>query len=416
MATPKNIDIKRVSRMSTVKSPKVSAARPAPAPRPTPTRAPAPAPAPRPTPTPTRAPAPRPAQSGVITMVSSAWKSVLIADIFQLSLARNLLGARVLFFVILPILIFQLRYLSVLKLDELLIELKAGVSAQNTSMLIVLGGTILIIALVSIIADSLITPALLRFRYQQLDNREPKLSNSLKQSASQILGSFLQKIVKVMVFMLILGFAALTILAIYVLGYGSIYQQAFLCLCALVVLIMMIAVYSTLRFWLMASVAIGTETGTAKLSPAFKYTLSHPLASIKYGFVWMLHLMLFFGLSLALVAINVYLIDTTTAVSLQILVLSSFSTFLYILWSVWTAWQVGYWARVVRVHGMKAGLVMHNNRNPGYLSLLIVVMIAAVIVITYFIASSAVSAELASYLTQLSSSLPSSIDIKLPRP
>jgi hypothetical protein len=65
---------------------------------------------------------------------------------------------------------------------------------------------------------------------------------------------------------------------------------------------------------------------------------------------------------------------------------------------------------------MKAGLVMHNNRNPGYLSLLIVVMIAAVIVITYFIASSAVSAELASYLSQLSSSLPSSIDIKLPRP
>ena len=59
-------------------------------------------------------------RGGYFTVLASAFRSIAVADIFQFAFVRNLFSLRVLLFATLPIFVYQLRYIFVLKPDELL--------------------------------------------------------------------------------------------------------------------------------------------------------------------------------------------------------------------------------------------------------------------------------------------------------
>ena len=94
---------------------------------------------------------PVPRRMGYWKMIGKSWRAVFDSNIFQMALLRNLLSVRAILFIVLPAVYFQLRYMLVLKPDQILAKFKNYASPQNTTTLILIGGLVLGFILVSFI-------------------------------------------------------------------------------------------------------------------------------------------------------------------------------------------------------------------------------------------------------------------------
>lgn len=353
---------------------------------------------------------------GYFAIQASAWRAVVSADIFQFSFVRNLFSLRVLFFAILPVLIYQLRYILVLKPDELLSGAKNSLGAENTSIIIALGLAILTLAIVSWLADTLITPAILRFRYQQLDRRRATIARSLRESSSVVLYNAWQKAVKFMVFLVILLSLFISIYVSYVLGYGSLQQQVVFSSIVGFITLIFLCLYFALRFWLQTITAVGGIGERNSIGLAFRQLFRHPLTSFGYSLSWVMSLIIAIGLSCLIAAVVVYGLDNTDLVSLHIIILAGATTLICILWSVWTAWQNGYWAKLVHSHSRELRLVVSQEDQLQYWHFLILIIVVLFVVTTYIVLAYLFADQLSSALRSLSSALPHTFELNLPKP
>lgn len=353
---------------------------------------------------------------GYFAVQASAWRAVATADIFQFSFVRNLFSLRVLFFAVLPIFIYQLRYILVLKPDELLNNLKSGLGAESTSGIIAFGMALLTLAIVSWLADTLITPAILRYRYQQLDKRRVSIGRTLRESSSVVLHNVWQKTVKTAVFIIMVLALFIGLYVSYVLGYGSISQQVVFGSIVGFVVLLLFCMYFALRFWMQTITAVGGTGERSGISLAFRQLFRHPLTSFGYGLSWVVSLIITIALSILIVMMTVYGLDNTNVVSLHIIYLAGSTTLICVLWSVWTAWQNGYWSKLVHSRSRELRLVVSHEDQLQYWHFLILIIFVLFVITIYIVLAYLFADQLNSALRSISSKLPHSFELNLPKP
>ncbi len=350
------------------------------------------------------------------TLLWSGITAIFSSEIFLLSLLRNLLSLRVLCFAILPLVYFQLHFLSVLKPDQALVKLKLILAPSNTFQFIMLVSVVFLLMLASWLADTIIIPALIRLRYQQLDRRKALISAALADSLKGVVSNSLQKLTKLIVLIFVLVLVVVGYYAIYLLGYGSLSIQIwFYCLFSILVLVIL-CLFISFKFWLQASTAIGSGYGKSKFLMSIKQVSLHPGRALCYGISWLGFLSATIFASLGLAYAEILLLQTIQSVTANILWLAIFTTLLYILWSIWSASQVGFWTALVRSRRHPAHLVFSSEGESGYMGLLVVVITILLISGAFLAICVAYSSQLSLVLSEVWSRLPDTIKINLTKP
>ena len=359
---------------------------------------------------------PVPRRMGYWKLIGKSWRAVIDSNIFQMALLRNLLSVRAILFIVLPAVYFQLRYMLVLKPDQILAQLKNYVSPQNTTTLILIGGLVLGLILVSFIADSIINPALIRYYYQRLGSRKPKMSRAIRDSMSLSFAGVSQRFFKTGVLLINLVLTAIILYGAYIFGYGSIELQLIYLAIAGFLIIIQYSIYFYFKYWLQAAIAIGYTQGRSKIAMSIKQTLAHPLAAIGYGLNWFKSVAVIILLCLALDWAAVYLVDSSNIIWQQLLILALISTLVYMVWTIWTSWQAGYWTAIVEHKSQGAELsfaTLEESKAWQFVSLIIILFI---IMGSYVVLSYIFSDKIIAGLETIYSRIPENIKFNLPKP
>ena len=357
-----------------------------------------------------------PRRMGYWKLIGKSWRAVFDSNIFQLSLLRNLLSLRAVLFIALPAIFFQIRYMLVLNPDQILAKLKNYVSPQNTTTLILIIGLVLGLVLVSFIADSIISPALIRYYYQRLGVRKPKMSQAIRDAMSLSFAGVAQRFFKAMVLLANLLVTSVILYAAYIFGYGSIDLQIIYLVLAGLLIIIQYSIYFYFKYWLQAGIAVGYTQGRSKVAMAIKQTLAHPLAALGYGFNWLKSVVVIIIVCLAIDWAAVYLVDSSNIIWQQILILAVSSTLIYMTWTVWTSWQAGYWTAIIEHKSQNAELsfaTLEESKTWQFVSLIIILFI---IMGSYIVLSYMFSDRIIVGLEAIYSKIPENIKLNLPKP
>lgn len=353
---------------------------------------------------------------GIGFAFKSSILSVFDSGIFLASFIRNIFSIRTIFFIAIPIIYFQLKYIIVLKPDQLLDRLKSFISPQNTFQFVGFGLAFLIIVILSWLADTILTPGLYRYRYQKIDSRPTKVSIAVKESIRNVGGISLNKLIKALIF---IGFFLLLVLSIYlmyVVGYGSLKSQFSLYITVLMVFSFIYLIYVKFRFYMQTSYSIALGSSQNKLLISSKQSFMRPLRSIAQSFIWLGVLLAVITVSLGLVFLESQILYNTESISLNILYLSIITTSLYLLWSSWTAFQVGYWSGLVNYERALSHVHFQADEESGYFGLWILIIVIMIIIAVYFFVSLVLSSQLSDILVGIWDKLPDSIKINIPKP
>ena len=353
---------------------------------------------------------------GIGFAFKSSILSVFDSGIFLASFIRNIFSIRTIFFIAIPIIYFQLKYIIVLKPDQLLDRLKSFISPQNTFQFVGFGLAFLIIVILSWLADTILMPGLYRYRYQKIDSRPTKVSIAAKESIRNVGGISLNKLIKALIF---IGFFLLLVLSIYlmyVVGYGSLKSQFSLYITVLMVFSFIYLIYVKFRFYMQTSYSIALGSSQSKLLISSKQSFMRPLRSIAQSFIWLGALLAVITISLGLVFLESQILYNTESISLNILYLSIITTSLYLLWSSWTAFQVGYWSGLVNYERALSHLHFQADEESGYFGLWILIIVIMIIIAIYFFVSLVLSSQLSDILVGIWDKLPDSIKINIPKP
>ena len=359
---------------------------------------------------------PRKQRAGISEVLVSAWQGVFSADIFQMSFVRNLFSLRVIFFAALPIAVYQLRYVFVLKPDELLDGLRGFLAVENTTNILVFGLTVVTLAVLSWLADTLITPSIIRFRFSRLDNRSISMGRSIREASSEVLHNVAQKTVKLLVLLTLLAFVIGAGYASYVLGYGSISEQTSFIIGFGSLFGVILVYYFALRFWLQVISSVGGTAEHSRVGLGFKQLFYHPLISFGYGIIWIVALSIVVCASLAVTALVIYWLDNTDSVSLHILILAGSTTLICVLWSVWTAWQNGYWTKMIHSRSRTIPLVMSQSDELKYWHFLVLIIVVLLVISSYVVFAFVFSDQIYKAIGSLKSALPETFKLNLPKP
>jgi hypothetical protein len=182
------------------------------------------------------------------------------------------------------------------------------------------------------------------------------------------------------------------------------------------VVLLLLCMYFALRFWMQTITAVGGVGEYSGISLAFRQLFRHPLTSFGYGLNWVVSLVITITLNILIVMTVVYGLDNTNLVTLHIIYLAAGTTFICVLWSVWTAWQNGYWSKLIHSRSRELGLVMSHQEQLQYWHFLILIIIVLFVIIVYIVLTYLFADQLISALRSVSSKLPHTFEINLPKP
>lgn len=358
---------------------------------------------------------PRQTRLKILRLSLNSLRAVFESNMFQLSLMRNLLSLRTIFFALIPLIYIQLRYFLILKPDELLYKLKSLLLPQNTSLTITFGGLILAVLMVSFLAELLIFPALLRYYYQKIGHRRPKMARSLQDSMSMSYTNIGLKVFKILILLTISSAFIISLyLTFLLLSQDNIVLFASLLLVGLVFTILFL-IYTNLRFWLVGCGAIACAS-PKKIPSALAGSFGHPVRSMGFGLNWLIYLLLFVLISLGAAIAQIGIITSSDSLWVQIFTLAAGTTITYIIWTIWTAWQAGYWATILEHYGPRHGLTYLNLEESRVWQFVSLAVIAVIISILYVLIAYSYSDRIINMLDYISSKIPDRLNISLPKP
>lgn len=357
-----------------------------------------------------------PKKLGFWTLILRSWGLVFDAKVFQLSLLRNLLSLRGLFFALIPFAYFQLRFYFVLKPNQILSKANRLTASENTSIFLSVFALLLVMLLISFLADNLIAPALMRYNFQKIGNRKPKLYRAIKESASISLAYTTIKFIKVVVFLLVLGLSTVCVFGAYLLGSGSITQMILYLSVVTTVVVLLLSLYFAFKYWLLGGVAIGYRAGVSKFKLALKRVFGHFISSAGMGLNWLITLSVFCALSLTLSYLVIVFVDKSDSWLVQLVLLALGTTAVYFVWSIWTAWQSGYWSCIIENKALEEGLLYSRVSYSSGWQFFVLLVICTFIVLGCFVISLMYSDRLIDLLGSLSKNIPDKLQYNLPKP
>ena len=343
-------------------------------------------------------------------------KTIFNSSIFMFSFLRNLFSYKPLFFIFIPLVYFELRYLLVLKPDQILSSIKSILTPQNTFQFVAYGLAIIVLLILSWLFDTFVVSALMRYNFQKIDHRKStalrNINEALKNTGTMVLAKIQRKLVFIFCFIMF----CLLIYCSFILGYGSLTNQITLYILSSIFIVIIYALYVKFRFTLQASSAIGLDSQKKKFTISLGQAFRHPVRSFLQSFLWILIFVIITLLCSYLAYSLINLLINSESVATNIGYLSIYSALIYILWSCWTAFSVGYWSSLENYEKHMTRLSFYADHDSDYFAFWILVIIILIALITYFAISFIFSSEISEFLVSIWNSLPDTVKINIPKP
>jgi hypothetical protein len=348
--------------------------------------------------------------------LKESFLSILNIDIFGLSLLRNIFSLRVIFFVLLPFAYIQLKYLLVLKPDQLLANFRSVVSPDNTFDFLIWGLFILVICIISWLADSALLPTMYRYKYQKLDGRKVNIGRSFLDIINNFLTVISAKFVRFIQAILGVLILILILYAVYLLGYGSLKLQLTWLTVLSLVLFVVLMVFCNFKYWLNIVTAVELYDSEKKYKRIIKNTLLRPFSSFGHGVSWLFGLALTITLSLAAAILEINILITAPIDLSTVLYLAGLTTLIYLVWSIWTASGVGYWTSIVHARREEARVRFGSAQDGSIFGFIIVLVILILLIGGYLLIAFLFSTQISEALLSIWSKLPQSLKFNLSKP
>lgn len=353
---------------------------------------------------------------GYFTALRNSFISVFSSDIFALSFLSNLFSVRVWLFVLMPFIYIQIKYLFILKPDQILNKLKAFLSPENTFVFMMWGLFFISIAIISWLLDSLISPAIYRYKFQMLDDRDTKMNESLRDILKNFLVVVFAKFVKFLIAATILVIIIGLLYLAYVLGYGSLNSQVggFVIIAFVAFLITLLFINYSFCLNIISSVEL--YDGKHKYRRIIRQILTHPLSAFGYSLSWLASLILVVFISAGFVILEVGLLQSNSLNSGIIAGLAILTTLIYLLWSAWTAAQAGYWTTIIHSGREEMQIRFGNAGEGSFVGLVIILVILCLVIGGYLVSAFLFSSQVSDTLMNIWSKLPNSTRLNLSKP
>jgi len=343
-------------------------------------------------------------------------RSVFDGSIFAFSFLRNAFSLKPLLFILVPLIYFEIKYLFVLKPDEILTSLKSFLTPQNTFQFVAIGLVALLLIIISWLLDTIIVSGLYRYKFQKIDYRPAKATASIDDMVKFSGGASISKVIKAVFFIIsFILFGALFYLG-YILGYGSLSTQITLFFIISIFVLVYYSIYLKFRFTMQNSSAISLGLGSNKFITSLKQSFSHPLRSFCQGIVWLFTLLISVSLSGLFTYLLIRNLTANDSIGINVASLTIFTFVIYATWSIWNTFTVGYWASLTNYEKHMSKIGFHIDREGDYFGFWIIIIAVLVVLVLYFVVSFMFSAQISEFLTEAWSILPDTIKINVPKP
>lgn len=334
----------------------------------------------------------------------------------QFSIVRSLFSIRVILFIILPVFVYQLRYISVLNPNQLVNTFRDFVLPKSSLSLVSAFGFLIIFLLLALVINMVVFTFLVRYKFLLRSRTKKEIINRFKESLSIILPSLTQKAVSVLLLLCIGLMLWFGYYVSFLLGYGSTSTQILL-VSAVTVLGAITLIYH--RFYRYSSQLISSLGGTTFVSRnsfIFSNIINSPIRVFSKSIQNILYLAAFTVASILLAFFQIYILGINQSISFSIFSLALYSTLVVLLWSVWNSIDTSFWCKVARKQLDVDPKKYSDELDVDYSGLIIVFISVVLILIVYWVASFFLLNQIEFIMENVSNFMPGKIDLRLPKP
>jgi len=346
----------------------------------------------------------------------NGFKAIFDSSVFLFFFLRNIFSFKPLFFIFSPLVYCELRYLFVLKPDQILSTTKSLLTPQNTFQFVAFGLVISVLLIVSWLLDSFIVSGLMRYYFQRIDHRKStalrNINETIKNTATIVLAKVQKKLVFITFFILLCSLLYCS----FVVGYGSIKNQISLYILSSILMFFIYTFYLKFRFVLQSSSAIGLNSQKKKFTISLAQAFKHPVRSFLQSSFWISLFLMIIFLSFFLAYFLINLLINTESVATNIVYLSVYSALIYILWSCWSAYSIGYWSALENYEKNMTKLSFYADKDSDYFAFWVLVTAIIVVLIAYCVIGFIFSSMISEFLVSIWNSLPDTVKINIPKP
>ncbi len=338
--------------------------------------------------------------------------------LLQLSLIRTVFSPQTWLLLTLPLLLLQLRVIRHYTLNETIQKAKTFVSPERYDQVVIALAITLIAFLVGVIIRSCITAAGISVRLREIDNRPVKVLNALRSAMHAVARQALNYVIHITILVaLTLGLLFFS-QYIYTSTNPLIVSSKFQILVAIFLVWVVILVFLYAKHWLQVGL-LSRSSKTAHIQlKSISLLFTTPSANIVSGITGIFLIALCYGaiFSMSWFVTN-YFVDQAAAPAILILVIiavitiSLLTSLQYIQQSIW-ARQYYYSALNSKDKGEL--LYMEPTRPESIWPILVVISIAAIFMLGYFVIASQYASRLKGFLANIHASIPDEINIVVP--
>ena len=334
----------------------------------------------------------------------------------QTSIFRSLLSVRTLFFILLPVIIYQLKYITVLNPGQLLLQLKSLIAPESSFSFVVSLCLALVIIFLGLVINTTLFNILLQHKFYIFINKKVSILNIAKNSISIVLTGILQRSFNAFILLATIMLGWLTWYFVSLFGYGSSIVLVVTSIFIIIILSIVLAYYRFYSYYTLAGVAISNDFFIDRNLSVISVISEKPTATLATAIKNVLLLITFVAIGLIMALVQVFALEASQSVSLSILYLAIYSTLAVVIWSVWISWNTSFWQKSFAQNNPELSKNFDLNLKNDYTGLLILTVIFIGLFLVYWLSVFIFSDQIATFVQNLSSAIPGSFDFNIPGP
>lgn len=334
----------------------------------------------------------------------------------QTSIFRSLLSIRTLLFILLPVIIYQLKYITVLNPGQLLSQIKSLIVPESSFSFVVSLSLALVIIFLGFVVNTILFNILLENKFFLCINKKVSILSIAKNSISIVLTGILQKSFNAFIFLatIMLGWFSWYFISLF--GYGSNIALVVTSILITIILSILLAYYRFYNFHTLTGVAVSNDFFIDRNLSVLSLISEKPIATLATAIKNVLILLIFAAVGLSLALLQVFALEASRSVSLSILYLAIYSTLVVVIWSVWISWNTSFWQKSFVQNNPELSKNYILNLKNDYTGLLILTVIFIGLFLAYWLSVFIFSDQIAIFVQSLSSAIPDSFEFNIPEP
>lgn len=338
--------------------------------------------------------------------------------LWQLSLVRTIFSPQTWLLLTLPLLILQVRVIRHYTLNETIQKAKSFVAPDHYNQVALALAITLVAFMVGVIIRSCITATGISVRLREIDNRPIKVINALRSAMHSIIRQALNYFIHLVIIVAITVGLIMVSKSLFLSTNPWVSNSRYQILAALFLVWVIVLVFLYAKHWLQVGLLSRSSKTSHIQVKSIKLLFTTPSANLVSGLTGIFMIVLCYSaiFSMSWFVTN-YFVSQAGAPAIFILILIAFTTI--ILLTTLQYIQQSLWAKQYYFSSLNSPdkgelLYMEPTKPDSTWPIFVVVAIATVLMIVYFVIASLYAARLKGFLANIHASIPDEINVVVP--